>query len=297
MDRTIESFRSLSDDQLLEDVRILVAQERSATTVLVASLAEVDARQLYLPLGFSSLFAYCTVELGMSDGAAYRRMTAARVVRRFPIALAFLEDGSLTLTNLTVLGPSLTDSNHVALLEAARRKTRREVERQVAALHPDRPELISIHLRVRRETFEKLRRAKDLLRHAVPDGNVAEILDRALVQLIADLERKKLGKVRRPRRARKAQISSRYIPSALKRAVSERDEGRCTFVGPSGRCPETGFLEFHHAIPYARGGPTSIDNLRLRCRAHNQYEAEQDAATGVLLKERRPAYGSAGFSP
>jgi 5-methylcytosine-specific restriction endonuclease McrA len=57
--------------------------------------------------------------------------------------------------------------------------------------------------------------------------------------------------------------------------VWRRDDGRCAFVGTHGRCTERGTLEFHHVQPYAAGGVTSIDNLQLRCRAHNQYEAEQ----------------------
>ncbi len=40
------------------------------------------------------------------------------------------------------------------------------------------------------------------------------------------------------------------------------------------RCTERAFLEFHHIRPYALGGPTSAENISLRCRRHNQYEAE-----------------------
>ena len=29
-----------------------------------------------------------------------------------------------------------------------------------------------------------------------------------------------------------------------------------------------------HIQPYALGGPTSTENISLRCRRHNQYEAE-----------------------
>jgi hypothetical protein len=59
----------------------------------------------------------------------------------------------------------------------------------------------------------------------------------------------------------------------VKRAVSARDGGRCAFAGTTGPCPETGFLEFHHVLPFAAGGATDAGNLELRCRAHNAYEA------------------------
>ena len=54
----------------------------------------------------------------------------------------------------------------------------------------------------------------------------------------------------------------------------QRDKGRCAFVGRTGPCREIAFLEFHHVAPYAAGGVGTSDNIQLRCRAHNQYEAD-----------------------
>lgn len=70
-------------------------------------------------------------------------------------------------------------------------------------------------------------------------------------------------------------MRSRHIPAAVKRAVALRDAGRCAFAGQAGRCVERGALEFHHVVPYAEGGKATAENIQLRCRAHNQYEAEQ----------------------
>jgi len=293
METTVESFRLLSDQQLLAEVRILVVRERTATTVLIASLAEVDARKLFVPLGYSSLSAYCTMELQMSERCAHSRIRAARVVRQFPVALNYLADGSVTLTNLTVLAPHLTARNHQTLLQAAKHKTRTEVERQMAALDPNAPDLVTLRVRLRRETHDRLRRAQELMRHAIPNGDVAEVLDRALTLLVSDLERKKLGKVSRPRRPREPTPGSRHVSAAVRRAVTERDGGRCAFVGPLGRCVETGFLEFHHREPYALGGPPTVDNIELRCAVHNRYEAEQVfGPKPSVVRELAPAYGS-----
>ena len=72
----------------------------------------------------------------------------------------------------------------------------------------------------------------------------------------------------------------------MKRAVCERDQKRCTFVSESGkRCEERGFLEYDHAEPVARGGKSTIENVRLLCRAHNQFEAER--AFGAEFMERK----------
>jgi len=123
-------------------------------------------------------------------------------------------------------------------------------------------------------TREKLRRAQDLLGHAVPSGDLAEVFDRALTLLVADLERKKRAATTRPRKGRGQAVDSRNIPADVQRRVSERDEDRCAFIASSGRrCGERRFLEFHHVVPYAAGGKPTVDNIQLRCRAHNRYEA------------------------
>jgi hypothetical protein len=121
------------------------------------------------------------------------------------------------------------------------------------------------------ETVEKLRRAQALLRHQIPNGDPAAIFDRALTALLETLAKEKLAATARPRESRGTSAGSRHIPAA----VWLRDGGRCTFVSHDDRrCSEDGFLEFHHVTPYAAGGEPTVDNIQLRCRAHNGYEAE-----------------------
>jgi hypothetical protein len=217
MEKISGSFDQLTDDQLLSEVKVLVAREREATTALVLSLAEVEGRQLYLAVGYPSLHSYCVHELQLSRAAAYRRIGAARALRAFPAAVEHLAKGSITLTNLNVLAPHLTAENHAAMLDAAQYRTKEEVERQVAELSPGAESLVTLHLRLRMETRDKLRRAQDLLRHAIPDANASDVLDHALTLLIADLERKKLAHVKRPRRPAKIEpVQTRYIEYRLK---------------------------------------------------------------------------------
>jgi len=86
--------------------------------------------------------------------------------------------------------------------------------------------------------------------------------------------------------------ASRHIAAAVKRAVWERDNGQCAFVGAAGRCTERGFLEYHHVVPYADGGATTAENLELRCRAHNAYESERwfGVSEEDLVREARATY-------
>ena len=119
----------------------------------------------------------------------------------------------------------------------------------------------------------KLRRAQDLLRHAIPTGDPAEIFDRALTLLLQDLERRRCAAVTFPRATSTTEGGTRHIPAPVKREVWRRDEGRCAYIGREGRCTERGFLEYHHVQPYAAGGAATTANIELRCRAHNAYEA------------------------
>ena len=139
---------------------------------------------------------------------------------------------------------------------------------------PLAPERFKLQMTISRETHDKLREAQNLLRHSIPTGDAAEIFDRAIRLLVDDLKKKKLALVAKPRDQQKpGRPGWRHIPAAVRREVSERDGGRCAFIGTRGRCEERGFLEFHHLVPFAAGGTASTENIALRCRAHNGHEA------------------------
>src|SRR5205814_4541251 len=99
--------------------------------------------------------------------------------------------------------------------------------------------------------------------------------DLAVDCLKARLEQQKFGKCDRPRSRRGSQ-NPRYIPLEVKRAVWERDGGRCAFVGSGGkRCEARAPLEFDHLDPVGRGGRATVASVRLLCRPHNQLTAER----------------------
>lgn len=362
----------LTDDELIASLKDLVSKERGITALLIAHLAELDRRRIHLAQGSSSLFTYCTSVLHFSEHAAYLRIEAARAARRFPVILDRIADGSLHLSAVSLLYPHLTEDNHLELLEAARHRSKRQVEENVAAIRPlppvpatvrklpesrvvpavtfgDRrtsdaaalpsgagttatlpgmvahggaidgregsvgeiaaastpplplpptpplptstppaprspavaplsPGRYKVQFTTSAAMIEKLREARDLLRHQAPDADTAQILEWALTEFVERLVRKKShvgAKPSKRREARQAAAGSRVIPATVKREVWIRDRARCAFVGQSGeRCRERGGLEFHHLEPHAVGGPATVENISLRCRAHNQYESE-----------------------
>ena len=111
------------------------------------------------------------------------------------------------------------------------------------------------------------------------------IFERALTLLLTNLEKAKVAAVTRPQKPRSSALRSRHVPAAVRREVWKRDSGQCAFFGRDGRCTERGFLEFHHVISYATGGPTTVANLELRCRAHNAYERKQSFGS-MWVRER-----------
>jgi hypothetical protein len=142
-----------------------------------------------------------------------------------------------------------------------------------AAVTPLSPDRYKLQLTIGGETLEMLRLAKDMLGHAIPSGDEAAILKRALAALLVELAKKKFADTPRPRLSRGSKPGAPDPAAAVKRAVWVRDLGRCAFIGTSGhRCNERRFLEFHHVDPRALGGEATVDMISLRCRRHNDYE-------------------------
>jgi hypothetical protein len=119
------------------------------------------------------------------------------------------------------------------------------------------------------------------LSHALPSGDLGELVERAVDALIEQETRKRFGPLKAPgagkaRKARELKPGSRHVPTETERAVWERDNSQCTFVDGEGRrCAERRFLTLEHRTPFALGGPPTLENLCLLCSAHNLENARQ----------------------
>ena len=140
------------------------------------------------------------------------------------------------------------------------------------------------------ELRDKLERLQALMRSSVPDGDLARIIDVLATEKLERLEAKRFGRTQAPRKGlaeTNTTPTSRHIPSAVRRAVHERDGGRCTYVEARGRrCSKWDDLEFHHREPFGLGGDHSPQNLALMCQAHNGLLAEQDYGKDVMARYR-----------
>src|SRR5262245_2846413 len=139
----VPTFTHLDDSVLIQTLDEAVSPERSSTAMVIALIAEVDERGLFLPAGYESMIAFCMEKLRFSKDAAYKRIQAARAVRKFSILFAPLTDGRLCLATVGLLAPHLTPGNVDELVAAALGRSKSEVEQMLASRFP-RTELIPL---------------------------------------------------------------------------------------------------------------------------------------------------------
>ncbi|HVQ31904.1 MAG TPA: HNH endonuclease signature motif containing protein [Vicinamibacteria bacterium] len=158
------------------------------------------------------------------------------------------------------------------------------------AIAPLAPARYKVQFTASAELRHKLERLQALLRSEVPNGDLGAIIEQAVTEKLERLEARRYAKTRAPRKAPSRSDpapTSRYIPAPVRRAVFERDEGRCRYVDRSGRrCSEQVRLEFHHRHPFAHGGNHRSENVALLCRAHNVHVAEQDYGRAAITSFR-----------
>jgi hypothetical protein len=233
-----------------------------------------------------------------------------------------LRDGRLTLSAIGELAQVITPENKAELLSKAEGKSKAQVQSLTAQFLPPvaakpkatvrekrvilptktEPELFpqtteasaepkvekrySVSLEVDAEFMEIYERAKAIIGHRP----MAEVLRKALTDLVekrTPREPKVVRKVQSEPAKSKSQ-NTRYIPRSVRAEVYRRDKAQCTFVSSSGhRCTETVGLQYDHIIPYALRGPSTVENLRLTCRAHNQLFGERIFGDKVSIHCRR----------
>jgi 5-methylcytosine-specific restriction endonuclease McrA len=315
----------LSDELLSRDLDTCFARDHETTAALLARIAEFDERKLYLPAGYPSMLAYCVERGHYTEQAAYKRIFAARAARRFPAIFDAIAGGRLHLSAVVLLARHLTENTAEELLSAATHKTKAEIEQMLAArfpasevltwvavpaaqnvpplscqlspgkaarvheVHKVTPlstESYAVQFTMSQGAREKLRYVQALLGHRVAPGDLAQVFEQALDALIPQIEKQKFAATDRPRRSH-GSANPRRVPAHVKRAVWQRDEGRCTFVSDDGhRCQADTNLEFDHVTEVARGGEATVDGIRLLCRAHNQFAAERTFGAEFMRHKR-----------
>ncbi|MBI1862179.1 MAG: HNH endonuclease [Deltaproteobacteria bacterium] len=254
-------FENICDETLLVETKTAVLKEKTQTSRVLDYLGEVDRRRLWLKEGYASLYDFCIRYLGYSEGETHRRIQACRLSQKVVEVKPLLENGTLSLTSLTLLSPVLEKSNAQDLLPKVINKPSREVADILAKEFPEKIQKEILKIVLDEELKELLEQAKRLA--SEKDGAV--LLKRVLKSFV---RQKKTRNTVTPRHTHR-------VLAHTAKEVKDRDGYQCSYVGPNGvRCNQTAHLQIDHIRPYALGGSSrDLENLRLLCRAHNLAKA------------------------
>jgi hypothetical protein len=211
------------------------------------------------------------------------------VIRRFPQQRSPERAPEVQTALLAAVSTPSSDQRELALQSSPVGKTEPQSAPSVpltptftptSTLSPLGPSRFKVQLTASQRLHDKLRQAQDLLRHELPGGDLAQVIERALDLLIAQRMKQRFGQSSKPRARREGgprKPDSRHVPNEVRRAVLERDGMRCSYLSAEGkRCEQRGWLELHHEQPYGRGGAPTVANIRVLCRTHNDLLAERD---------------------
>ena len=282
---------------IVKKLEVLTKVERRISVKILHCLIEVERKRIHLDMGYSSLFVFLTKHLKYSDGSAYRRIEAMKILRDVPDLGNRITVGAMSVTTAAEISRIVKIQKIMDvgvkkdLVEQFSWKNKREVEKEIARIAPReaRPEKLreinfeesSLELTINKELREKLEKLKALLSHKNPSLKMSGVLE-----IISDMALKQLEKRTSPKsevaskeatspEIARASKRSRYIPAKTKRIIFQRAHHQCEFTTPNNkRCESKHFLEIDHKHSYSQGGGNEIQNLQLLCRQHNQRKAE-----------------------
>ena len=230
-------FEKVSDEKLLRDCKAQVLVEKNATSKVLEYLSEIDKRRLWVE-GYSSLFDFCVRYLGYSEGETNRRIQAARLISRVETVKPLLEEGAISLTNLSFLSSVLTLENAPELLPQVINQPSRKVEEIVQRYLPVEKRKAGVFkVEIDGELKELLSQAKLV----ASENNHLVLLKRVLRSFI------------REKRPRAAQVKkhTRSVPKALSREVIKNAQHQCEYISPQGvRCTQQYHLQIDHIRPW-----------------------------------------------
>ncbi len=264
------NLKSLDGEALIGITKRLVGEERLKTLQVIEHLQEIYDRRLHLARGFRSLHEFLVRELGYCDGTAHLRISAMRLVRGLPEARDSIAEGRLSLSNAAQLQDffrAAPEQKKLEVLKAVEGTTKRECERKLNAIEP----------RFGKKQDEELEGLLKEFRELSQISNDQEAVKQALrlaIKKLKDSNRafpEKLKPTQSVPRGVLPKPESRRASAEVERQVWVRDQGQCCFTVDGRRCSATQSLEIDHVTPWAHGGETRLENLRLLCRAHNRY--------------------------
>ena len=191
------NLKSLSDKQVLNGFGSAIKSERKSTHEVLSYIIEMESRRLYMP-SHTSLYNFMIEVHGYDRNAAWRRIAAARILMEVPVISEKVESGALSLTQLSqvrtaILAVEKTEARKMdisekeELLAKVEGFTSEQTELILAQeldlpvkvenkkkIHRD--ESVTLTVTLTKEQMALLKQASDLISHAVPQGNWADVI-------------------------------------------------------------------------------------------------------------------------
>ncbi len=317
----MDHIHNITSQELNSKMQFAVQEERRCTVEVLRLLREIERRMVYAELGYPSLFAYCTSELGYSEAAASRRIEAMRAMRETVEIEKKIESGELSLSAVSQarvairaheretkvkVSPEQKKSVILQLSGLSKRAAEKVLVRELPVTLNARPiperQLSNGGTRLTLElTEDEMAVIEDLRRLQSKIQNTKDLLLNLVRKEVAKRKRE-LGEVpliREPKpKANKDAPSAeklatpptenaRRFSASVKRLAWTNSKSQCEYVSGAGRrCEARHRLEFDHRKPVALGGESSADNARILCREHNILQAVQKLGAPAMAPYR-----------
>ncbi|HXH74237.1 MAG TPA: HNH endonuclease signature motif containing protein [Bacteriovoracaceae bacterium] len=263
------NLHHIADNILRLDSKRAAFREKEATTYLLHHIKEVDRRKLYCDWKFTSLFDWCVKDLGLCEGSAHLRITAARMMADMPEIEQKIEQGVLNLTNISQVNQFCRENDikdKASILIQVENLTKFETEKKLIKISgkdkPARESRKKISDKNNRvtyvlsdETMESIAEVKSLIGKNISTDELMKLMVNALKEKV---EKEKFKQVEKPRQSKGTKVAGRVITAEVKREVYARDK-KCVNCGSKHR------LNFDHRKPHSHGGDNSVKNIRLLC--------------------------------
>jgi hypothetical protein len=270
------NLKHLTDKSLHIDTIRVVTREREVTSQVLHHIRENDRRKLFSDHHCSSLFAYCVKILGYSESSAQRRIVAARLLSDLPEIESKLEDGTLSLTNVSQANQFFRENEIKSLdekkeiLGAIENLTKKQCKKKILEISGNEKPAREAEKRISKdkhkvtlilsdETMEEIEKLKALLGKNLSMDELIKFMAQSAIQKV---EKQKFKQTEKPK-SLSPENAKRAVPAAIKREVYKRDQ-KCL------KCGSLNHLNFDHRIHFAMGGRSNMTNVRLLCFSCNQ---------------------------
>lgn len=288
-------MKHLNNQELLEHTQLLVEEERKITVEILHALIEIEARRLFLALGYPSLWDMLRHHYKYSESAAQRRKSGMDLIKAHPEVEEKIESGAISLTVAaqaqtfmrSEVGLAMPEQEKKEFLQNLEGKSTREAEKEIRTLDPWKvpkekerrltEELIELRFVITEEQRQKLEALKARHSHKYPHMGYQELFQ----LLVNDAFDAPLP----PAPA----VETKSVTPKLRKYILARDGHQCTHTQDGKRCMATHFLQIDHINPKFLGGTNHPDNLRTLCQAHNLKAAEEKLGEGFMARYRNSA--------